>query len=43
MLTLLLWPCRESVDCLVLPELPELRDPWECVDLQEPPELMVAR
>lgn len=42
-LTLLLWPCRESVDCLVLPELPDLRDPWESVDPPEPLELMVAR
>lgn len=42
-LTLLLWPCRESVDCLVLPELLDLRDPWESVDPPEPLELMVAR
>lgn len=42
-LTLLLWPCRESVDCLVLPELPDLRDPWESVDPPEPLVPMVAR
>lgn len=39
----MLWPLRESVVCLVLLEPPDLRDPWEPVELPEPLVLMVAR